>query len=104
MPNKRTSDISSAPTRRLTHLYCPFLVSRARGRKVEGKIYLQLTYGNFNEHDCQILTTNNKTPREAITKEKLALEVAKLVNRCIEDIKVRTTFVFFLLFSKPTSG
>ena len=59
------------------------------------------TYGHLNEHDCQILATNHKNPCEAITKEKLAFEVAKLVKCCIQDIKVRTTFVFILSFLKP---
>ena len=59
------------------------------------------TYGHLNEYDSQILATNHKSPREAITKEKLAFEVAKLVKCCIQDTKVRTTFVSVLSFSKP---
>ena len=60
------------------------------------------TYGHLNKYNFQILSTNHKSPREAITKEKLAFEVAKLVKRCIQDIKVRAAFVFVLSFLKPT--
>lgn len=56
------------------------------------------------ESDRQILTTNpkRKTPRESITRRKLAFEVAKLVKRSIMSIKVRATFIFVDLFSKTT--
>ena len=48
------------------------------------------------------MTTNHKNPPEAITKKKLAFEVAKFVKRYIKNIKVRATFAFVLSFSKPT--
>jgi len=63
---------------------------------------MPLIYGNLNEHIWQILTTNHKNPRGAITKDKLAFEVAKIVKRRVNDIKVRVTLVFSLSPSKPT--
>jgi len=38
------------------------------------------------------LTKNHKKDRQPITKKKLALEVAKLVEDYIEEIRVRVAF------------
>ena len=40
------------------------------------------------------MTTNHKREREPITKEKLVLEIAKLVERHIEAIKVSIEWKF----------
>jgi hypothetical protein len=44
------------------------------------------------------LTTNHKKVRESITRKKLAFEIAKLVERYIESIKVRAVFAFVVRF------
>ena len=59
---------------------------------MEGEAYEMFACGRFNGCDYQILTTNTKNARGSITKGKLAFEVAKLVKRNIEGIKVSAEF------------
>ena len=56
----------------------------------------------LNGCNFQILTTNNKSGRESITKKKLALEVAKLVGRYIEAIKVSVSLTAIDSFVTPS--
>ena len=71
-------------------------------RGVEGTSSKRPTWGHLNEHDYQIRTTNNGATPEAITKKKLAFEVAKLVKRHLESIRVRATIISINSFLKST--
>lgn len=57
-----------------------------------------------DEYACKIMTTNNKNPRESITKWKLAYEIAKLVWRYEEIIKVNAVFPFINSLSDVRLG
>ena len=59
--------------------------------------YKPSTRGCLDGCDRQILTTNNKTIRECITKGKLALEIAKFVWNDFESIKVNVTFICLIV-------
>ena len=74
------------------HIISP--VFRERYWEIEGMHHGMFTLGRFNTCDRQILTTNNKSIREPITKKKLAFEVAKLVERNVRAIRVGEIFTF----------
>ena len=75
----------------------PYIISPVfweRCWEIEGMSDGPFTRGWLNDRVCQILTTNNKSVRESITKKKLAFEVAKLVSRHVVAIRVGETFAF----------
>jgi len=95
MQIERTSDFPTSPG--VTHqTNLPFPVFRAQGGEVEGMDYKPSTRGRLNRCNFQILTANHKIVRESITKKKLAREVAKLVERHIETIRVRLAFTLIV--------
>lgn len=80
-------------------------LSQFSGRNIgQSKVgpHKSLTRGWLDECYCQILTTNNKSVRERITKKKLAFEVAKFVWNHFESVKVNTAFT--LIDPSPTSN
>lgn len=95
MQVKRTSNFSNAVD---VNSHPPALVFRSGAREAEGETYDPFACGRSDERKCQITTANHRSIPEPITKGKLALEVAKLVKRCIEVIKVSVVFYFHLLF------
>ena len=58
--------------------------------------------GWLDNRSFQIMTVNQKSTPEPTTKKKLASEVAKLVERCIEGIRVSAVFQPRLSF--PDAG
>ena len=91
------ADFLNSPDVRI-HVHFPLSVLRERGRKAEGGAYNLLTRVCIHEGNLQIPTTNHKMIREPITRKKLACEVAKLVRKNVEVIKVRVAFASINLF------
>ena len=74
----------------------PLLVFRSRAREAEGEAYKPFICGPSDKCNSQITTTNHRNIPGPITKGKLASEVAKLVKRSIEAIKVGVVFYFHI--------